>query len=644
MSTAPTAPAATTPAPAAAKPKKKKGPVRTEAVVPLVIVLAIVWAYFFFFFDGHLRRAVEYGATAANGAEVDVAGLRTSFVNARLQLTGLQVTSKQDPARNSLEAGSIAVDFSWDALLRLKLVADEVTVDGVAWDTARSSPGRVLPEKQPEQQSFTDKLQDQVAARSKGSGLARIVDFVKTFDAEKTLGELKELGSVKKAKELQAQAKTQLAELGAQMDALEKAADLGAMQKDLDKINVKSKNPAELKQSLDALMRLKTAGEQKATTVKSSVATVRQGLDTVKDLPASLQASVAQDRKALEAKLDLPDLDAQGLTTALFGDALVGRVAQLRGYVALARKYMPAGKAKKPDDTPKPQPHAVGQTFHFPITRGYPSLWLRHGRISGGASADGKVGAFEGELHDLATDQSVTGKPFVLEAAGDLPQQGLSGVSVALTMDHRTATPVETMRLHVGSFPVAAQTWAQSDSFQLGITRARGAADAEVSVGGDTLDLTGKATLREATFTRSAKSQMLADVLARVTGSLSTVAVSAKVVGPWDKPEVTLESSLGTALTDAFEAELKDQLGRARGMITARIEEQLAPYEKQLQDQVGAGREKLEQRLGGVTGKLDGVQKAIDDKRKDAEAALKKAGGDKLKSALGDQAKKLKLP
>jgi hypothetical protein len=69
--------------------KRTKGPIRIEAVVPIAILLAAVWAYTTMFLDGHLRRAAEYAASWAHGAQVDIRLLRLNFTEPSLTIEGI---------------------------------------------------------------------------------------------------------------------------------------------------------------------------------------------------------------------------------------------------------------------------------------------------------------------------------------------------------------------------------------------------------------------------------------------------------------------------------------------------------------------------------------------------------------------------
>ena len=61
------------------KKKKKQGPIRFSAVIPLTVFIALVVAFNIYFLDSIIKSAIEYGGSEANGAEVNVGSVDTSF-------------------------------------------------------------------------------------------------------------------------------------------------------------------------------------------------------------------------------------------------------------------------------------------------------------------------------------------------------------------------------------------------------------------------------------------------------------------------------------------------------------------------------------------------------------------------------------
>ena len=115
-----------------------------------------------YFFDGHLRRGIEFGATMAHGAEVNVGGLKTNFFEPSISIYKIQVTDKSEPSLNIIEIGKIKLQLLWDALLRGKFVIPESSVLDIQLKSKRKRPGRILPPpKESEGRGMVSKAADQ---------------------------------------------------------------------------------------------------------------------------------------------------------------------------------------------------------------------------------------------------------------------------------------------------------------------------------------------------------------------------------------------------------------------------------------------------------------------------------------------------
>src|SRR5690242_20235103 len=111
------------------KAPKKKGPIRFEAIIPVLVLSLITFAYFSYYFDRHLKTLVEYVGTQANGAEVNVDSIKTSFLKGSFDMNRLQVTDKERPTHNALEIENMHFQYLWDALLRMKFVVEDASIN-----------------------------------------------------------------------------------------------------------------------------------------------------------------------------------------------------------------------------------------------------------------------------------------------------------------------------------------------------------------------------------------------------------------------------------------------------------------------------------------------------------------------------------
>ena len=148
------------------KKNKKKGPIRFEAIIPVAILSLITFIYFTFYFDHHMKKLIEYVGTQANGAEVNVDSVRTSFIRGSFDLDRLQVTDPDRATHNSIEIGNMHFQYLWDALLRMKFVVDDASINNIQLLKPRTSPGKVLP-PEPAKPSKINELQNEVMAQVK---------------------------------------------------------------------------------------------------------------------------------------------------------------------------------------------------------------------------------------------------------------------------------------------------------------------------------------------------------------------------------------------------------------------------------------------------------------------------------------------
>ena len=159
---------------------KKKGPIRFEAIIPVLVMSLLTFGYFSYYFDHHLKSLFEYVGTQGNGAEVNVASVKTSFLRGSFDLNGLQVTDKEKPTHNMLEIENMHFQYVWDALLRMKFVVDDASINNIQISKPRKHPGKVLP-PEPAKPSKINELQIEVISQVKNKYGKNVLGDVATL-------------------------------------------------------------------------------------------------------------------------------------------------------------------------------------------------------------------------------------------------------------------------------------------------------------------------------------------------------------------------------------------------------------------------------------------------------------------------------
>ena len=117
--------------------------IRWQGLVAFVVITASIFLFSLLFADGIVKRIIEKTGTAIVGAKVELDDADLSFLPLGLTLTRLQVTDSDEPMTNAVEISRIAFLMDSLNLLRLKVIIEEMTVDGMQFNTPRKKSGAI---------------------------------------------------------------------------------------------------------------------------------------------------------------------------------------------------------------------------------------------------------------------------------------------------------------------------------------------------------------------------------------------------------------------------------------------------------------------------------------------------------------------
>ncbi len=613
--------------------KKAKGPIRFEAIVPVAVITAAAYGYFSYFFDRNLRQGFEYVGTIANGAEVNVANVRTSFLRGTFDLDGLEVTDKDQPARNLVSLKNIHFGFLWDALLRMKFVVTEASVTDIQLYAPRKKPGLVLPPK-PASPSKMEALQEEVLAQVKQNYaqnvLGDLIALLEGADPKDQLETIREaLASEKRALAMAAEVKAKQEFWQTELKKLSDTGNVKRLEKELQELK-SEKNLVKQAQGIKELNEELKKVQKQYKDIQSASKKLEDEVRAVAAFPKELEGLVRGDIDSLKDRFKIPKLDVKDMAMALFAKELGGHILQARKYQALAQQYLPEKKEREEIVPPR---RSEGQTYEFPITTSYPLFWLKKAAISSKGTDSSYSGNVAGELTDVTTSPKWVKKPTVLKLTGDFPAQKVLGVKALLSADFTKEIPQQLLELRVNSFPVAGREFASSDKLKFGITGATGSTSLTGKMQKDQLDLTWNGTIESPQWQVSAKSKLAEEMLSGIVAGIPVVQINAKVAGPWKKLNLSLNSNLGDELAQGLKAQVDKKIKEAEGKLKELVDERIKGPQREL--------------VAALSGNGDLVSSFKNSEKlfKDNEARLKaeldkltKGGG---KGGLEEQGKKL---
>ncbi|UCH22093.1 MAG: TIGR03545 family protein [Deltaproteobacteria bacterium] len=117
--------------------------IRWKGCAAFLIVIIILGGFWLLFVDSIVKGSIEKYGTRAVGATVNVAKADLSLLPAGLTLDGLQITNPDKPMTNAVEISRINMAIDSVQLLRRKIIINDMSMEGVRFDTARKKSGAV---------------------------------------------------------------------------------------------------------------------------------------------------------------------------------------------------------------------------------------------------------------------------------------------------------------------------------------------------------------------------------------------------------------------------------------------------------------------------------------------------------------------
>lgn len=612
------------------KVPKKKGPIRFEAIIPVLVITLITFIYFTYYFDHHMKKLIEYVGTEANGAEVNVDAVRTSFIKGSFDLDRLQVTDPKRPSHNSIEIGNIHFQYLWDALLRMKFVVEDASISNIQLLKPRTSPGKVLP-PEPAKPSKVDELQLEVVSQVKnkygtnmlGDALAilesggdfegqlqnirgtlksetRVNAMVADVNSKKAFwdGKVKELSDTSKIKEIETTLKTVKAE----------------------------KNFAKQAQGLKQLTDLLKDVQKQYKEIEESSNKLQAEVKAVADYPKELQALVNEDIASLKNRFSIPQLDFKDMAMHLFAGQFAEYIAKARTYKALADQYLPEKKDAK--DEVIPPKRSEGKNYNFPITTGYPLFWLKRAAISSKGTAESYSGQVSGELTNVTTSPKQIKKPIVLDMRGDFPDVKVSGVKALITADFTQDISKQSALIQVNSFAAPEKMFVDDKKIKFGFLKANGTSTISATLQEQQVKMNWTAAFTKPQFLVETSNKLTKELLTNVVNNIPVINIDGTATGTYKNLNMDISSNLGTELSQGITREVGAKLTEAQNKINAMVEEKIKDPKATLMSSLNGNNKNLAQ-----LGNLEKLFKDNENKIKAELDKLKSGGGevDKLK-------------
>lgn len=641
--------------------KKKSGIIRWNAIIPLFVFLFLLTIYFYFLFDAHVRLAAEWAAYKALGVEVNIDNFKSSFIHGKASIDRIQITDAKQPEYNSIEFSNIKFDVNMDALLKLKAVVEEITVDGVQFKSKRNSPGKVAPPTEKSNEpSFTQQLKEKALGKLQAENnlLGDIATFLKegNFDSQVKNLESK-IESKKLLNDLNKKWSLKKTEWDNKIKNLPTQQELNSFKVRFEKIKYKDfKSPAELQTSLtelDSLIKDVDAKNRQIQDVRNNLDVDLKALNQDK---SQLEEQIKKDTETLKSHLKIPKIDAAGFTKSLFLDYLTPYTEKLDRYKATAQKYLPPkysrmldGKSnskKEPaDDEIQPLPRASGITYEFPIKNGYPLFWVQKINVSTKSNAQVDYGDFRGIIQNITSNQRMIGRPTTFDLAGNYNPASFKGIKVTAKLDNTQADPQVNFTANVASYPLSNLILTQSKDGAISIPNTVASLETYGStIGFKNYDVKLLNKFNQVNWKSTATDNTVNSLLNQTLGQINNFDLQATASGELKNLNIDIRSSLGSELEKSFGKLLEAKVSEAKAMLQKQIDQEIGKLKQQFEAETQKLKQTAEAEVEKVKAQIDSQKKLaearVDQAKKDLENKAKKQLEQEGQKAVDDLKKK----
>lgn len=583
--------------------------IRWSFLLTTIIIIALVAIFNILFFDKILKKVIISTGQVAVGAKVEIDYLKTSFKNCSVVISGFRAADKNNYFKNLVDIERLRFDVRFAPLLRKKVVIDEMSVDGLRWQTDRKTSGELPKKKKSNKESkfakmFKSAKEKTVAEFNDLPSVEmfnKIQDQIKNFDINKLI-EDSGLSSIKEVEKVSADLQNKYKSYQDKVNNFnyeEKINKAKALVDDISKSKFGSL--VDIANTAKKVNELKTM-KKEFDDILTELNNAKKDINATIDVTKQIKNTVTNDVNMICEKISIPTLNTKNISQMIFGTKWVNRVEKVLYYISIIKQYIPEGSDEK--EVKEVKERALGRDIIF-REKLYPSLLISLMKLSGttAKTKDEQGINFSGLIKNISSSPSLVGAPITLELKGNNATQKLA---VDGLFDHRTKDSKDNIKVELTGLSGTILNIEPNDYLPLVDT-------AKVNVAG-TFDLNNSGFLCSADISfRDIKEKALNTIegnlkyLAQITNSIKSfdVNLTAKTQDS-ENLDVKINSDIDKKLYDAMSKMFSAKVNEAKDKIRQKVNElaqaKVKEIEKSLQSQKDGVLKQINEKIGAVNG------------------------------------------
>lgn len=575
----------------------------TAIIIALIVILNIL------FFDKILKKIIISTGQTIVGAKVEIDYLKTSFKNCSVTINGFRAADKNNYFKNLVDIEKVRFDVRFAPLLRKKVVIDEMSVDGLRWQTDRKTSGELPKKKKSNEESKFSKMFKSAKDKTvtEFNNLPSVETFnkiqyqIKNFDINKLI-EDSGLSSIKEVEKVSQDLQNKYKSYQDKVNNFNYEEKINKAKTLADELS-KSKfgSIADIANTAKKVNELKVI-KKEFDDILTELNNAKKDISATIDVTKQIKNTVTNDVNMICEKISIPTLNTKNISQMIFGTKWVSRVEKTLYYISIIKQYIPEGSEEK--EVKEVKQRALGRDILF-REKLYPSLLISLMKLSGTtAKTKEEQGIdFSGLIKNISSSPSLVNAPITLELNGNNATQKLA---VSGLFDHRTKDSKDNIKVELTGLSGTLLNIEPNDYLPLVDT-------ANVNVAG-IFDLNNSGFLCSADIAfRDIKEKDLKSVegnlkyLVQITNSIKSfdVNLTAKTQDS-ENLDVKINSDIDKKLYDAMSKMFSAKVNEAKDKIRQKVNElaqaKVKEIEKSLQGQKDTVLKQINEKIGAVNG------------------------------------------
>lgn len=590
--------------------------IRWSFLIITAIIIALIAILNILFFDKILKKIIISAGQTAVGAKVEIDYLKTSFKNCSVTINGFRAADKNNYFKNLVDIEKVRFDVRFAPLLRKKVVIDEMSVDGLRWQTDRKTSGELPKKKKSNEESKFSKMfksaKDKTVTEFNNlpsvETFNKIQDQIKNFDINKLI-EDSGLSSIKEVEKVSQDLQNKYKSYQDKVNNFNYEEKINKAKTLADELS-KSKfgSLADIANTAKKVNELK-ALKKEFDDILTELNNAKKDISTTVDVTKQIKNTVTKDVNMICEKISIPTLNTKNISQMIFGTKWVSRVEKTLYYISIIKQYIPEKSEEK--EVKEVKQRALGRDILF-REKLYPSLLISLMKLSGTtAKTKEEQGIdFSGLIKNISSSPSLVNAPITLELNGNNATQKLE---VSGLFDHRTKDSKDNIKVELTGLSGTLLNIEPNDYLPLVDT-------ANVNVAGN-FDLNNSGFLCSADIAfKDIKEKALNSVegnlkyLVQITNSIKSFDVNLTAqTQDSENLDVKINSDIDKKLYDAMSKMFSAKVNEAKDKIKQKVNELAQAKVKEIEKSLQGQKDQVLKQINEKIGAVDNIEKIIGD-------------------------------